>query len=135
MKKLLRTESTTGSRKVQQPQMEREVSPKGAKRQKGEVPLRLRVRFTDAPLRKIFRWRSFGVALLLIAQMRCLPAMAQATELPSMDGAGKTVQSTTQDQQSSLPKYFDPGKGVTVDDAVAYARTHNCELLAAHREI
>ena len=36
---------------------------------------------------------------------------------------------------TSLPRYFDPANGMTADQAVVYALSHNAELLAARSEV
>ncbi len=36
---------------------------------------------------------------------------------------------------TSLPRYFDPANGVTADQAVVYALSHNADLLAARSEV
>lgn len=36
---------------------------------------------------------------------------------------------------TSLPRYFDPANGMTADQAVVYALSHNAELLAERREV
>jgi outer membrane protein, heavy metal efflux system len=40
-----------------------------------------------------------------------------------------------QNPQSSLSRYFDPTAGLSVDEAVAYALSHNADLLAARKEV
>lgn len=40
-----------------------------------------------------------------------------------------------QNPQSSLSRYFDATAGISADEAVAYALTHNSELMAARKEI
>ena len=42
---------------------------------------------------------------------------------------------TAQPGGTSLPRYFDPANGMTADQAVVYALSHNAELLAARSEI
>ena len=42
---------------------------------------------------------------------------------------------TTQPGGTSLPRYFDPANGMTADQAVVYALSHNAELLASRSEI
>jgi cobalt-zinc-cadmium efflux system outer membrane protein len=42
---------------------------------------------------------------------------------------------TSQPGSTSLPRYFDPAGGMTADQAVVYALSHNSELLAAHSEV
>ncbi|MGH9961762.1 MAG: hypothetical protein ACREBC_32310, partial [Pyrinomonadaceae bacterium] len=83
---------------------------------------------------EILGWTSGGAVLLVLIPVLAFSVVAQTSEHPSMD-TGKKVQSSIQDQQSSLAKYFDPSNGLTVDDVVAYALAHNGELLAARKEI
>ena len=42
---------------------------------------------------------------------------------------------TSQPAGASLPRYFDPANGMTADQAVIYALSHNAELLAARSEV
>lgn len=42
---------------------------------------------------------------------------------------------TSQHGSASLPRYFDPTNGMTADQAVTYALSHNAELLAARSEV
>ncbi len=42
---------------------------------------------------------------------------------------------TQQKQQKSLSRYYDSGAGMSADDAVAYALTHNGELAAVRSEV
>ena len=42
---------------------------------------------------------------------------------------------TSQPAGASLPRYFDPANGMTAEQAVVYALSHNAELLAARSEI
>jgi cobalt-zinc-cadmium efflux system outer membrane protein len=50
-------------------------------------------------------------------------------------GQGTSVTLTQQNSQSSLSRYFDPKAGLSADEAVAYAVTHNGELAAFRSEI
>ena len=42
---------------------------------------------------------------------------------------------TSQPGGTSLPRYFDPANGMTADQAVVYALSHNAELLASRSEV
>ena len=42
---------------------------------------------------------------------------------------------TSQPGGTSLPRYFDPANGMTADQAVIYALSHNAELLASRSEV
>ena len=42
---------------------------------------------------------------------------------------------SSQSGGASLPRYFDPANGLTADQAVTYALSHNAELLAARSEV
>lgn len=42
---------------------------------------------------------------------------------------------TSQPAGASLPRYFDPANGMTAEQAVVYALSHNAELLAARSEV
>lgn len=79
--------------------------------------------------------RTVIVVLLAMLQfvMPAAPVCAQEPLTPN--SADKPVQSTRDDQQSSLPKYFDVSNGLTADAAVALALANNGELLAARNEI
>ena len=55
-----------------------------------------------------------------------------ATFGPPVFGQG-AVQLTN--QSPTLSRYFDPKSGMTTDEAVAYALTHNADLLATRKEI
>ena len=79
-------------------------------------------------------FRTISVLLLVILQLAMPGALIMAQESPSSYSAAP-VESPRQDQQSSLPKYFDLSDGLTVDAVVAYALAHNGELLAARIEI
>lgn len=80
-------------------------------------------------------FRTISVVLLVILQLAMPAAPLMAQESPTAHGADKPVESPPQDQQSSLPKYFDLSEGLTVDAAVTYALAHNGELIAARIEI
>ncbi|MEK6281651.1 MAG: TolC family protein [Acidobacteriota bacterium] len=79
-------------------------------------------------------FRTISVVLLVILQLAMPVALIMAQESPTSHSAAP-VESPRQDQQSSLPKYFDLSDGLTVDAVVAYALAHNGELLAARIEI
>ena len=49
--------------------------------------------------------------------------------------AQTALRNTSQPAGASLPRYFDPANGMTADQAVIYALSHNAELLAARSEI
>ncbi len=76
-------------------------------------------------------WREIAVtqtslALVLITTISCAPTVFAQTTLPD---------STTQRAQKSLSRYLDQTNGMTADEAVAYALSHNAELEAARKEI
>ncbi len=50
-------------------------------------------------------------------------------------GQGTSSMPAQQNPQSSLSRYFDPTSGLSADEAVAYALTHNGELAAFRSEI
>ncbi|MGH9931430.1 MAG: TolC family protein [Pyrinomonadaceae bacterium] len=50
-------------------------------------------------------------------------------------GQGTSATPGQQNPQSSLARYFDPKAGVSADDAVAYALSHNGELAAVRSEL
>jgi len=50
-------------------------------------------------------------------------------------GQGTSAILAQQNPQSSLSRYFEPKAGLSADEAVAYALSHNGELLAARKEI
>ncbi|MGH9960323.1 MAG: TolC family protein, partial [Pyrinomonadaceae bacterium] len=94
-----------------------------------------KTQMTERPLRGPLRLASLGAVLFVLLRVLSFSAMAQTGDHPSTDSAGKTVQSSIQDQQSPLAKYFDPTNGLTVDGVVAYALANNGEVLAARKEI
>lgn len=49
--------------------------------------------------------------------------------------AQTALRNTSQPAGASLPRYFDPANGMTADQAVIYALSHNAELLAARSEV
>ncbi|HET6851109.1 MAG TPA: TolC family protein [Pyrinomonadaceae bacterium] len=49
--------------------------------------------------------------------------------------AQTALRNTSQPARASLPRYFDPANGMTADQAVIYALSHNAELLAARSEV
>jgi len=81
------------------------------------------------------RFRTFSVVVLVILQLAMPAAPLMAQESLTANGADRPVQSPSQDQQSSVPKYFDLSDGLTVNAVVAYALAHNGQLLAARKEI
>lgn len=81
------------------------------------------------------RFRTVSVVLLVILQLAIPAAPVCAQESLTANSADKPVQSARDEQQSSLPKYFDLSDGLTVAAVVAYALAHNGELLAARMEI
>ena len=69
---------------------------------------------------------------LLVTIMLALQAtIANSTAL----GQGTSAILAQQNPQSSLSRYFEPKAGLSADEAVAYALSHNGELLAAGKEI
>lgn len=80
-------------------------------------------------------FRTISVVLLVILQLAMPVTLVMAQKSPPSHGADAPVESPRQDQQSSLPKYFDLSDGLTVDAVVAYALAHNGDLLAARIEI
>lgn len=50
-------------------------------------------------------------------------------------GQVTSSQLTQQRSQPSLDRYFDPKAGMTADEAVAFALTHNAEILAVRKEV
>lgn len=63
----------------------------------------------------------FALVALLVVQMQ---SAAQTEPRISSQSGGV-----------SLPRYFDPANGITADQAVVYALSHNAELLASRSEV
>ena len=63
--------------------------------------------------------------LLLLVALSVVQMRAVAQTEPAISSRGGT----------SLPRYFDPANGMTADQAVAYALSHNAELLAVRSEV
>jgi outer membrane protein, heavy metal efflux system len=61
-------------------------------------------------------------------------AVAVALFITVADVSAQDITQSTQ-QPSTLSRYFDPRSGMTAGDAVAYALSHNAELLAVRKEI
>ncbi len=68
--------------------------------------------------------------------MAVLPVCAIALLVPQFaTPAQAQTASSRQDEPSSSSRYIDQASGLTADDVVAYALTHNLELQAARKEI
>jgi cobalt-zinc-cadmium efflux system outer membrane protein len=69
--------------------------------------------------------------LLVTIMLALQAAIATSTAL----GQGTSAILAQQNPQSSLSRYFDPNAGMSADEAVTYALTHNGELAAVRSEI
>ena len=65
--------------------------------------------------------------LILFVQVLGSPESASGQEMSAMP--------SQQNPQSSISRYYDPGNGLSADDAVAYALSHNGELAAFRSEL
>jgi len=70
------------------------------------------------------KFRESLLLLLVVLSLVQLRAVAQAELRISSQPGG-----------ASLPRYFDPARGMTADQAVVYALSYNAELLAARSEV
>src|SRR4029079_14497197 len=75
------------------------------------------------------RLRRLVVALVLTAFFGQMPVAHAQTPVSSSSGSANSTQNPTPSQ------YLDQTNGMTADEAVAYALTHNRELEAARKEI
>ena len=78
--------------------------------------------------RTISHWPVIAILAVLLISQTALPAHAQAVEVT-------TSNSLVLLMRASLSNYFDQDRGLTVDEVVAYALSHNGELIAARKEI
>ena len=78
-------------------------------------------------------WWNFLRGFLILA-MAVAVVTAQSIE-PTLVKNEAPRPFVSSDQHSSLPKYFDPQNGVTADQAVVYALSHNGELNALKKEV
>jgi cobalt-zinc-cadmium efflux system outer membrane protein len=71
-----------------------------------------------------------------VTKIAVLPVCAIALLVPRLaTPAQAQTASSRQDEPSSSSRYIDQASGLTADDVVAYALTHNLELQAARKEI
>jgi cobalt-zinc-cadmium efflux system outer membrane protein len=70
--------------------------------------------------------------LLILVSLLMLEVMIDPGQLRAQETSAMRAQQTS---QSSLSRYFDSTAGMSAEEAVAYALTHNSELLAARKEI
>ena len=77
--------------------------------------------------------RGATVVVILLAMM-IAPRMSVSAQTPSKARA-TTTQTAMEEKQRPLSRYLDQTNGVTVNDAVSYALSHNGELEAARKEI
>jgi outer membrane protein, heavy metal efflux system len=71
-----------------------------------------------------------------VTKIAVLPVCAIALLVPQFaTPAQAQTASSRQDEPSSSSRYIDQASGLTADDVVAYALTHNLELQAARKEI
>jgi len=71
-----------------------------------------------------------------VTKIAVLPVCAIALLVPQFaTPAQAQTASSRQDEPSSSGRYIDQASGLTADDVVAYALTHNLELQAARKEI
>ncbi|HSE17331.1 MAG TPA: TolC family protein [Pyrinomonadaceae bacterium] len=66
---------------------------------------------------------------------KCLLLLLVALSVVQMRAVAQTEPAIASRGGTSLPRYFDPANGMTADQAVVYALSHNAELLAVRSEV